>query len=130
MVDCIGLDIQPFCRCRGESKRRKMRRVKSLTFRGLAMLSVVFVGLPNAATAREIRGQVVVTTKDGKSIGLASVEFSTDNRSEVKEAIKQVDETLKARRAKVRSGDIDYLVRKVSDAFPSTVYLRNWARSS
>jgi len=107
-----------------------MRRVKSLTFRGLAMLSVVFVGLPNAATAREIRGQVVVTTKDGKSIGLASVEVSTDNRSEVKKAIKQVDETLKARRAKVRSGDIDYLVRKVSDAFPSTVYLRNWARSS
>ena len=103
-----------------------MRRVKSLTFRGLAMLSVVFVGLPNAATAREIRGQVVVTTKDGKSIGLASVEVSTDNRSEVKKAIKQVDETLKARRAKVRSGDIDYLVRKVSDAFPSTVYLRNW----
>src|SRR5580765_4860869 len=93
----------PFCRCRVENKRGRIRRVKSLAFRGLAMLSVVFLGLPNAAIAREIQGQVVVVTKDGKSVKLASVEVSAYNRFEVEKAIKQVDEKLKAHREKVRS---------------------------
>ena len=110
-----------------ESKRCRIRRVKnwrialatltSLVFRGLATLSVVFLGLPNVAIAREIQGQVVIVTKDGKSVKLVSVEVFAYNRSDVEKAIKQVDEKLKARREKVRSGnDIDNLVKKASDA--------------
>lgn len=82
------------------------------------MSGIRLVSLPTASVAGEIQGQVIIMTTSGESIKLGSVEVFAYTRSEVEEAIKKVDEKLKAGREAIRLGNeqIDNIAERASEA--------------